>query len=360
MIQYFYSNGSLTPIDFEKQPSKSIGGNITTQSIKGNLNSLFGNVSLNQLYGQNTIEYRCIYLKNTNNQLANNIKFWIQKDYIITDEINPLNLTLSDGDKYLIPVGAISSWAGYDGYVGTYKAFDNTWTFKPKEFCEYKFACEPINTIAQVLDNSLTEPWGLEFVSADSYDSSATGTISLESLVGTAFLNEGDYVALWIQRTVNSQPITNKLLESLSVQQGFPMLVKETISFNLEYELFNSFQIEYKSENNYSVDTTSILEFDVLRDLLGEENYIDVSIRANIQWQKVADATKFDASAIFLTNEYTNIEKFANFATSNDMNEILQFIVVFKDTGIFTLNVELFDNNTSEVFAQCAVDIEVS
>ena len=149
-IQLYYSGGPTNA-----DPNKSLGGPISSYAVpSGQLNNLFDDVSEVES-GTGDVEYRCVYIKNTNpTSSLNNVVVWIAQD------------TPSPDDE--IDIGVDPS--GING------------------------------TAIQIPDEN-TPPSGVAF----------SHPISRQTGLLLGNLGPGQHVAIWIRRTVNpgAAPFSN-------------------------------------------------------------------------------------------------------------------------------------------------------
>lgn len=347
MIKLFYSSGSLVDSSFTKQPSKSIGGLMTTQSISGGVGSLFGTVSNTQIE-KGAKEYRCIYVQNTDlNKEVKDIKLWINKNYTVTNQINPNSLSPNNGDKFLVPKGAIEQWLGYDGQIAT---FNNLlWSFELNKFANYSFSLEET---AQLLNNGNSEPFGLTSTSADSTDNGTTGFFSIGDLAPL------QSKPLWIYRTISKYSINEYTLLTAETPINEMLKFTESERFNISYTEMNSYKITSSNQSEYTVNELQLIPFTIALNTLGEANYSSLGLKVSLLWQGIINNSKFEADVDFMTTNYTDLNNIGNFASTNNLSEVLDLNITFLDTGIFDISVQLIDLNTENILFTKTIQIE--
>lgn len=242
-IKFFYTSGCDISNTFESA-NKSLGGLVTSTEVASGLNQVFNTVSMNMLaYG--SIEYRCLFFQNKGGTAITNLNIFTDIP-LLSPQLDPANLVgLNDGDKFIVPVGATGLWnpdsedlsrkIKREGYVATYVASSNTWTFEFGDFASYEFGfAAPIDvTIDEVeylkafvssTSSIYSSPAGISFVSADNIDN--------KKVIGDGTLANDAKIAIWIKRTVKPRII---LPEDIVLNEGTLELI-EKVKIDLNYD----------------------------------------------------------------------------------------------------------------------------
>lgn len=218
-LKFYYSSGQEGTNAFNFQPSESIGGVITGAEIQsGELQNLFGKISSNML-SEGYKEYRCVYIKNSGDVATTDLAMALIYP-ITTATLNPEDLvpSPSDGDRYIVPSGALGAWASQDGKVAIYSSADGgTWSFK-RLLCTYKFGFlvpadvtldETLITKGLVpkIPNITVKPNGVSFVDKNQEEIGDADSLGVE-------IQSSENLAMWIERTVIPQDFSKDDFDS--------------------------------------------------------------------------------------------------------------------------------------------------
>jgi len=340
MIQLYYSSGKPDNAIFKRDISQSVGGKATTILLKNSLNNLFGTISQNML-NRTSIEYRCIYLKNSS--LTKEIKnITLSIDEVISQPfpqcLNPdlLNPAPTVNQKYIVPINSVGDWENKDNYIATWNGI--SWDFEIDKMTSYKFA---VDESEQTINDVFTQPFGIDFITAENF--------KIDSIAANGI------VQLWIERTVKKRIITKQDFDFLQVE------INKGISFNETRKIIftavekNSFKTVYNWATTFVKDDLNNLNFAVKINELGEENYTNLAFQLIVKFNTGILPEKLTANAIFDNAQIDNVQNlnsFFDFASTNDLNEPINLICTFLDSGIYQLTINLVDlSNENNIIA---------
>ena len=233
-LKLFYTSGSDVQEAYPGETRKSIGGRVTSVSVSGEKNSIFGIVSLRMLSSA-TEEYRCLVLKNISTSAIENLKFYFDVP-ILAAETDPDDLAPApgEGDQWIVPPDGEGKWKDKDGKLATFTS--GAWVFTFANFNKFALGfVELANvTVGETVfekshvtrtENVYEPPPGVEFTEAD-------GLAAIVD-VGDGALAAGKSIGVWIKRKTLTFSFVN---DDLVANKG-GIIVEETIPWKFSYDV---------------------------------------------------------------------------------------------------------------------------
>lgn len=354
MLKIYYSSGKADNFEFQKQPSKSIGGLISDVLVSEGGNKLFGTVAASDL-ANGSEDFRCIFLKNESptQEIAELAVYSDVLEDNLGEGFDPSTLTPSQGDKYIVPTGAIGAWSGYDGKIATWN--NSAWEFSFNYFFVFEFSKEipedvVINNLTyeqvlvQIINDIYETPYGIDFVSADR----EPNKLSLGRV------NSGKQIALWIKKAVGKYVFEKIDFDVAGVGYVEAIELNQDIDLKFEYKLLTSYKITGDSEFSGVISTPKVINMTMETNVGGDEGYSNLRCNVTIKRNGVAISSDVVMSVDFMSIVYPNVQDsgyfglIGGFVAGITFSELIEMTITCAINGIWEFIIDIVDINNDE------------